>query len=321
MVASSLTSDLKSDIKKIAIALDASPYSIAALDEAVLLAEYLNAEVKVLCVEDINMIRAAEQPYSVSISPFNYSNKIATNMVSNLMRVQTNSARNALIYSVRGKKVKSSFEVKRGQIAEEVLKHSSLSDILVMGWAGWQASTSYFKGQTAKKQKRFAFPTSRMVKMGSSVSSVFYRSKIPCLVLRGAISDACFMSIFYDGSAEAKRNLSVAVNFFNLFLVYCKPSKDKVFLEVLITDNEQKNYVATQIDALKQTLRAEEIELEQKTEITLLDRSNLLASIVLAVSGKRTNLFAISGQSIIFNTNKEAIKIFNYMTSSLLVTA
>ena len=59
-----------SSIKQILVAVDGSPSSLSALENSVELAARLNAELVGLFVEDINLLRATQLPFTREISFF-----------------------------------------------------------------------------------------------------------------------------------------------------------------------------------------------------------------------------------------------------------
>ena len=297
-------------IKHIALALDASPYSIAALDEAVLLAERLDAELTAICIEDINMINAIQQPYSLTVTPFAKSMKIDNHkMIDDMMKVQTGEARRALEYATKNHKIKYELVIKRGFIAEEVIKASENADIVILGWAGWQAADFYFSNSSFGKHCRFDFPINRAVKIGSSVCSVVSKLKVSGLILHSPISHACSMSVFYDGSDDAKKNLYMAEEAFRLLFSYCKKGSEHTAFEVLITD-----------EAYRKEVRILLAELKIKGSIIVLDKNKPLEQMALIVKASETNLLVISAKSSILNDIRSALKEFDAVSTSILLT-
>ncbi|MBR7158882.1 MAG: universal stress protein [Alphaproteobacteria bacterium] len=297
-------------IKNIALALDASPYSIAALDEAVLLAERLEANLIAICIEDINMINAIQQPYSLTVTPFAKSMKINTNkMIDDMMKVQTGAVRKALEYATKSHKIKYELVIRRGIIVDEVIKASENADILILGWAGWKAADYYFAGTSCSKHGRFDFPVNRAVNIGSSVCSILNKLEVPALVLHNPISESCAMSVYYDGSEEAKKNLHMAEEAFRLLFAYCTKNDERTAFEVLITDESLRAEVMQKLS-----------ELNIKGSIIVLDKTKPLEQMALIIKASNTTLLVISANSPVLTDIHESLQKFNATSASILLT-
>ncbi len=297
-------------IKNIALALDASPYSIAALDEAVLLAERLDAKLTAICIEDINMINAIQQPYSLTVTPFSKSLKINKDkMINDMMKVQTGAVQKALDYATKNHKIKYELIVKRGIIADEVINAAKNADILILGWAGWKAADFYFASSSFGKHYRFDFPVNKAVKIGSSVCSIIEKLNVPGLVLHNSISDSCSMSVYYDGTKDALKNLYMAEEAFRLLFSYCSTNQEKHAFEVLITEQSLMQDV-------KQILK----QFNLKASVIILDKNKPLEQMALIVKASKTNLLVIHSNSSILKNTKIALREFDAVSTSILIT-
>ena len=296
------------DIKTISLALDASPYSIAALDEAVEVAYRLGAKLNAICVEDINMIRAASVPYAVTVSPYSIGAKMQPKLMDSLIKVQTKAAARALEYATKNKKVSCALTIKRGIIEKEVISEAGKSDILVLGWAGWQAADFYFSNHPATGQSRFNFPVSRIVKMGTSVRSIIKNVSVPTLILHGRISDACMLGVFFDKSRASEENLSYSLRIFDHLFSYCKKGKDFSGIEVFITDKS----LGTKANNLLK------LRPDIKSKVTVLMANDIHSSLLSHIKDKEINLLSLSKSSSLVTTDN--LRIFDRVASSLLIT-
>jgi nucleotide-binding universal stress UspA family protein len=121
-------------VRRILVALDASPESLAALDHAASLAARLQAELEGLFVEDEDLINLAQQPFAREVSRL-------TNMVRNLdqatleedLRNQAALARKALRQKAEALRLRWSFRVVRGRLEGVIQSASASADLVAMG--------------------------------------------------------------------------------------------------------------------------------------------------------------------------------------------
>jgi nucleotide-binding universal stress UspA family protein len=120
--------------RRILVALDASPESLAALDHAAKLAARLQAELEGLFVEDEDLINLAQQPFAREVSRL-------TNMVRSLdqatleedLRNQAALARRALRQKAEALRLRWSFRVVRGRLEGAIQSASMSVDLVAMG--------------------------------------------------------------------------------------------------------------------------------------------------------------------------------------------
>ena len=179
-----------SRIRRILVALDASPQSLAALEAAAELAAGLGAELAGLYVEDINLIRLAGLPMIVEVgSASARSRKLDEQRISRQLRNQATRAAQAIAQAAGRSQVQWSFSVARGSIESELLQAAQEADLFILGRAGWSGKRRL--GSTAR----------RLLAEGSGRTLVMERGErlLPTLM------------IVYDGSVVSQRALDTAI--------------------------------------------------------------------------------------------------------------
>jgi nucleotide-binding universal stress UspA family protein len=185
-------SDSSRIIRRIAVALDCSPHSLASLHAAAEMAGMLKAELIGIFVEDINLLRMGELPFIEEIRHCTASaEKIDPGRFERLFRLQAKEAGADLRQVAEQFMIPHTFRVRRGLVPEEVIAAALEADILVMGRSGRSPSCSKGLGSTAKNAL-----------LGRSKTVMFMRSgftvKGPLLVL-------------YDGSPGSVLALETAL--------------------------------------------------------------------------------------------------------------
>jgi nucleotide-binding universal stress UspA family protein len=140
-----------SPIRRILVALDASPQSLLALDAAAEMAARLEAELLGLFVEDIGLLRIAEMPAARELlfSTASHSPLSRATMEASL-RSQAEQIRMALAAAAERTRVRWSFRIARGVVAAELLLAGAEADLIALGRAGWSAWPSGRLGATAR---------------------------------------------------------------------------------------------------------------------------------------------------------------------------
>jgi nucleotide-binding universal stress UspA family protein len=178
-------------IRRILVALDASPPSLAALEAAVELAGRFRAELLGLFVEDVNLLRLAELPFAQEIGFFSATRrKLDTQRIERQFRGQAARIRRVLELIAERTQVNWSFRVARGVIASVLLTAASEVDLIILGRGGWSL--------TQRRQ------------LGSTARAIL--SETPCLALilqQGTYLELP-MLVVYDGSPLAQKALATA---------------------------------------------------------------------------------------------------------------
>jgi len=173
-------------IRRILVALDSSPHSLAALEAAVDLAASVEAELAGLFVEDIELLRMADSPFarellypSATAAPVNRAT------MERKLRAQSEQARAALAAAAQRAQVPWSFRTVRGQVTPEVLAAAGEADLLAMGKLGWSLGAKVRIGSTALELALSTIPVLLLPEHRAF-------AKLPLLV-------------YFDGSAAARR--------------------------------------------------------------------------------------------------------------------
>ena len=119
-------------IRQILVALDASPHSLTALTAATELARTLQAEVKGLFVEDINLLKLAQLPFAQEILyPKATAQKLDHHLMERQLRDRAEYAQENLRRLAEQASLSWSFNVSRGSVAAELLTAAVEADLLV----------------------------------------------------------------------------------------------------------------------------------------------------------------------------------------------
>jgi nucleotide-binding universal stress UspA family protein len=178
-------------IRRILVALDASPHSLAALEAAIELAARFGAKLSGLYVEDINLLRLAELPFAQEVGQFSASRRsLDVQELERQIRAQTVRVRRIFLgYSQRAE-IRWSFDVSRGRVDREVLAAASKADVLVLGRSGWSLI--------------------RPGRMGSTTRAVLARAPAWALILQEGACLGQPVVVVYDGSSLAQKALDAA---------------------------------------------------------------------------------------------------------------
>lgn len=168
--------------RRIVVALDGSGHSEAALEAAARLASVFDAELAGIYVEDATALRAAEFEFAYEASRYR---SVLTEMSAGSMRtqfrVQEQRARRAFEWAARQHRVRSRFDVVRGQVADELVKASDEADLITVGQSGSLSSSRH--------------------KIGTTARMVVARASGPVLVLRRGLRFDLPVVVLYDYDA------------------------------------------------------------------------------------------------------------------------
>jgi nucleotide-binding universal stress UspA family protein len=176
-------------IRRILVALDASPHSLAALRAAVEIAAELSAELIGVFVEDVNLVRLAALPASQEIGQTSARiRELDERTMARQLRGLALRAERALAREAGRSQVRWSFTVSRGTIGAELGVAASQADLVVMGRAGWSIRR----------------------RAGSSVEAVLTSGMRRTLVIGAGARLQPTWLVVYDGSEMADRGLESA---------------------------------------------------------------------------------------------------------------
>ncbi len=184
-------SEVEKKIERILVPLDVSRDSLAALQIAFDLAAALGGEIEGLFIEDAALVAAGSLPFAREVgSRSGISRRIGSDDIQHRFRAVAGQARNAFAEAGQRLKVRSSFQVTRGDVPAEILNAAPEADLVVLGKAGW--SVGNFR------------------KPGTTCLAILSRSRIPVLIVeRGAILSPPIL-VVHDNSAAGRRTLAFA---------------------------------------------------------------------------------------------------------------
>ncbi len=138
-------------IRRILVALDASPDSLAAAEAAAEMAALLDAELHGLFVEDAELLRLAASPLARELDLLTASSRGAeSEAVEGQLRVHARRAREALSRLADRLQIKSSFRVARGAVDQEILAAAADADLVTLGRIGWTVRRRRDLGTTTR---------------------------------------------------------------------------------------------------------------------------------------------------------------------------
>lgn len=210
-------------IRRILVALDASPHSLAALEAATKLAARFRAELLGLFVEDINLLRASELPFTSEVRVYSGERRrLSTEGIERQLRIQAAQARRALTQSADLARVRWSFRVCRGTIASELLNAASQTDLIILGKSGWS-------------------PIERR-RLGSTARALLSRAPRLALILEEGSRLENPVAVVYDGSSLARKAMAAAS-------ALAREESSPLIVLALAEDLQAKNDLRRQVSA------------------------------------------------------------------------
>ena len=182
-------SDDDRTVQRILVALDASPQSLVALDIAVEIATKFQAELIGIYVEDINLVRLADFPFSREIGRFSASSRpFDSSQIQRLMHAHARLVKHHLAFTARRANLRWSMQITRGSISDELLTAAQASDLIVLGKTGWSGRRE----------------------PGSTVQTILNRTNRQLLVLSRKIQPGAPILVVFDGSQASQKALIAA---------------------------------------------------------------------------------------------------------------
>ena len=181
--------DKYDEIRRILIALDASPASQAALELAADLAVRHKAELVGIYVEDINLLRSAEISFTQEVGEFSAiprrvdSRQVESEMKAHASRIE------AMLSSIAGKaNLQWTFRRVRGLIPGELMSAAEDTDLIILGKKGWSEG----------KQ------------IGSTAQKLAALSPVQSIILEHKVRPETPVLVIYDGSPSSQNVLKTA---------------------------------------------------------------------------------------------------------------
>lgn len=189
----------RGEIRRILVALDASPLSRVALEVAANLAIRYQAELVGIYVEDINLIRVADFPFVREIGAISGRlNEINRHLIERQLRaharfVERLLAEAATRISPAGgtageSALRWSFRTVRGAISSELLSAARDSDLILLGKSGW----------------------SRSRRLGSTARALAAESPILAFILHQLPHPGTPVMVAYDGTPDSRVGMTTA---------------------------------------------------------------------------------------------------------------
>jgi nucleotide-binding universal stress UspA family protein len=177
------------DIRRILIALDASPASQAALELAADLAIRYQAELIGIYVEDINLLRSAEIPFTKEVGFYSASSRqINKAHIERELRAHARRVEQLLASIAQRANLQWSFRSSRGLIPGELMSAAADTDLIILGKTGWSGGHQ----------------------IGSTAKEVAVRAPIQSLILLHKVRPGSPIMVVYDGSPASQNALIAA---------------------------------------------------------------------------------------------------------------
>ncbi|MCB0061180.1 MAG: universal stress protein [Caldilineaceae bacterium] len=187
-VTGEVTGEVTVTTQRVLVALDRSPHSYAALRAAAQLAATLRAELHGLYVEDAQLLRLCNSPFSREVSVLTATVRPLRSVeIERKLQVMAAELRRQLAYAAAEAQVQWSFHVRRGGVEQELLAEAENALLLGLGRTNQFARRGV--GSTAR----------RLARMGSR----------PLLLLGQREDFRGPLTLVYTGSAGAKRALTL----------------------------------------------------------------------------------------------------------------
>ena len=185
------------DIRRIVVAMDASPDAAAALEEAAGLAARLHAELEGVYVQDINLVRLAGLPVGREVHFVTGKGRDFTaDTLEDEIRAQEFAARRAVAAAAARARVAYAFRTARGRVDAEVISAAENGDLLILG----TGNRSSWRG----------------VRLSRTTRTVAARAARSVLISKPGTRAAGVPLVCYDGSGGSLRALEAGLRIFGL---------------------------------------------------------------------------------------------------------
>jgi hypothetical protein len=183
--------DLPFAIRRILIALDASPDGLSALETSAWLAARMNAELQGLFVEDESLLRIAEIPLAREVPYFSATGMpLSREGLELTFRAHAERVRAALSLAAQRARITSSFRSVRGHVGIVLSTAAGEVDLAVVGGAVWSLG-SHSRVSVAARQ--------------------IISASAPVLLLpKHGIAEPVHLVVFFDGTKSAEHGLEAA---------------------------------------------------------------------------------------------------------------
>ncbi|HEX7973975.1 MAG TPA: universal stress protein [Anaerolineales bacterium] len=271
-------------IRRILVALDASPHSLAALRAAAELAANMDAELLGMFVEDINLLRLAELPFARQVSSFSAEPRsLSREQVEQQLRSQARTARRAMENLVGSSRLRWSFRVTQGVIAGELLSAAEQTDLIILGKAGWSHGR----------------------RLGSTARLVVTQAASNALVLQHGVQLGLPVGVVFDGSPQSQRALEIAARLLRRREAY------HLLVVLLAGDAEQARYLQ---GGVTRWLRSRDLQASYRW---LLERSG--KKLAAMIEGERQRCMLVLPAESQFLPPETILDLLNHTECPVLV--
>jgi nucleotide-binding universal stress UspA family protein len=139
-------------VRRVLVALDQSPVSLAALEEAAALAAGLQAELEGVYVLDAELLRLSALPLAWETGIVSGARRALDHeQMERSLRTQAEKARQALESVARRHRLRCSFVLSQGNVAVELTAAAARADVLAMGLIGHAGLAGGRVGSTTRR--------------------------------------------------------------------------------------------------------------------------------------------------------------------------
>ncbi|XOZ33619.1 universal stress protein [Halomonadaceae bacterium KBTZ08] len=138
-------------MERIWVLLDSSHQSRVALETAVDLAALLDIELQGLFIEDENLLKMAELPFTREVGATSAATRpLDSQTLERRLKREAQQLEQHLALQAQGRRLRWGFQVRRGSLPEAALSSVSPQDLVTMGKVGWSSSRGEHLGRTAR---------------------------------------------------------------------------------------------------------------------------------------------------------------------------
>lgn len=224
-------------IQRLLVALDGSPCSHAVLRTAARLAQGLHVELLGIFVEDQHLFQAAALPIAQEVGARScLVRTLGQDDIARDYRALTHQTAHTATQVVRQFDIEWHFEIRRGQVTEELIALAGPHDLLCLGRYGWPL-----------------FPHRRL---GSVARTVLTHRPAPLLLLSSEILPQHPIFVTFEGTPAAQQRLQMAARLARLY---------QSTLTVLLQGNESKSLYKmanTALAGYEQTIEYRQVDLQ-----------------------------------------------------------
>jgi nucleotide-binding universal stress UspA family protein len=182
--------DVTAPVRRVLVALDASPASLAALKVGAEIASVFGVELGGLFVEDTQILGLGELPLVREVSLFSGTlRSLEPRELERRLQAHAERARSALVASARQTRVRCSFRVTRGVVAARLLEATSQRDLMTVGHLGWSGRSSG---------------------VGATARALFASASGSVLLLREKAEVSAPVCLLFEGSLLGEKALALA---------------------------------------------------------------------------------------------------------------